>query len=129
MQIAESHRPRSSLILAPMSPHTHPLMSMCTLSIHDERTGKTSFLPKSPKVLPQSLDVLLGQQQWTQLDDDASVATVSGKWGTGCAGDRDWDTGRTLTTPQLNAPDGADIRTELNRTELNRTEPNQDEMS
>lgn len=26
-----------------------------------------------------------------ELDDDASVATVSAKWATGCAGDRDWN--------------------------------------
>lgn len=51
---------------------------------------KTSFYQKKKKKkeklegrephrrsLRQSLDVLLGQQQWTQLDDDASVATVS----------------------------------------------------
>jgi len=74
---------------SPLPCRTHPLMSMCTLSIHDERMGKNFILPKKKKKeklegrephrrsLRQSLDVLLGQQQWTQLDDDASVATVS----------------------------------------------------
>jgi len=58
---------------------------MCTLSIHDERMGKNFiFTEKKKKPHPKPLDVLnvlLGQQQWTQLDDDASVATVSTKMG------------------------------------------------
>lgn len=127
-----------------------PLWACVHYQFMTKEWEKTSFYQKKKKKeklegrephrrsLRQSLDVLLGQQQWTQLDDDASVATVSTesgphdvqetgsnrhsgigiRMGCGC-GDQDTDNSPAECSW---CPDGPGIRTELNRTELNWTE-------
>lgn len=86
---------------SPLPCRTHPLMSMCTLSIHDERMGKNFILPKkkkkrkigregTPPKVPSPIPwcparaATMDPARWWRL----SCHSEHRKWATWCAGDR-----------------------------------------